>query len=97
MTGEITAKYLIVDTFKIEGRGIVFAGYITEGLVSPGDTIEFIAFDRLRKRKITGVEGIRKSQPDKVNTGLLIKCNSNAEIDELRNWQPSNHLAIIYK
>lgn len=91
------AKYIIADTFKITGRGIVFAGYITEGLVSVGDTIEFIAFSTLYQRKIIGVEGITKSQPDKVNTGLLIKCRNAAEIDELKNWKPENIEAIIYK
>ncbi|MBF02496.1 MAG: hypothetical protein CMP76_13990 [Flavobacterium sp.] len=92
-----TAKYLIADTFKITGRGLVFAGYITEGLVSIGDTIEFVALSTIFKRRIIGIEGITKSQPDKNNTGLLIKCDSEAEIDELRNWKPDNVVATVYK
>ncbi|MFN7495045.1 MAG: hypothetical protein ACK5RG_19155 [Cyclobacteriaceae bacterium] len=91
------AKYIIENTFKITGRGIVFAGYITEGLVSVGDMIEFTAFSTLYQRKIMGVEGITKSQPDKINTGLLIKCGNDAEMDELKNWKPENTMAIIYK
>ena len=96
-TRQETAKYLIADTFKITGRGLVFAGYITDGLVSIGDTIEFVALSSMFQRRIIGIEGITKSQPDKINTGLLIKCNNEAEIDELRNWKPGNIIAIIYK
>jgi hypothetical protein len=97
LTSNVAAKYLVTQTFKITGRGLVFAGYITEGLVSIGDTIEFTAFGSLLQRKITGIEGIRKSQSDKVNTGLLIKCNNDSEIDELSKWKPENVTAIIYK
>jgi translation elongation factor EF-Tu-like GTPase len=93
----ITAKYLIIDTFKIPGRGIVFAGYITEGSVLIGDIIEFSAFHTLRHRPVTGIEGIAHSQANKINTGLLIKCNSEEEIEELRNWNPEKTRAIIYK
>jgi hypothetical protein len=96
-TRQERAKYLIADTFKITGRGLVFAGYITEGFASIGDTIEFTALSTLYQRKILGVEGIAKSQPDKINIGLLIKCDNDAEIDELRNWKPDNVLAVIYK
>lgn len=92
-----TAKYFIANTFKINRRGLVFAGYITEGFVSIGDTIEFTALSTLYHRKIIGVEGITKSQPDKINTGLLIMCDNDEEIDELVNWRPDNIVAIIYK
>jgi hypothetical protein len=96
-TRQETAKYLIADTFKITGRGLVFAGYIKDGLISIGDTIEFVALSSIFQRRIIGIEGITKSHPDKVNTGLLIKCDSEAEIDELRNWKPDNVVATIYK
>ena len=97
LTRDIIAKYSIADTFKITGRGLLFAGYIIEGTISIGDTIEFTAFGTLRQRRIIGIEGIRKSQPDRVNTGLLIECNNLHEIDELRNWKPEKIEAVIYK
>lgn len=92
-----TAMYLIADSFKITGRGLVVAGYITEGIVSKGDTIEFIAFSNLFQRRIVAIEGVTKSQPDKVNTGLVIECLNDAEIDELKDWKPDNFVATIYK
>ncbi|WP_028981126.1 hypothetical protein [Sporocytophaga myxococcoides] len=95
-TRQETAKYIIADTFKISGRGLVFAGYITEGFVSIGDTVEFIVFSTLYQRRIIGIEGITKPQPDKINTGLLIECYNDVEIDELRNWRPDNVVAVIY-
>ncbi|MEO8148226.1 MAG: hypothetical protein ABI723_11335 [Bacteroidia bacterium] len=97
MIQQLTAKYIIAETFKMAGRGVVFAGYIDEGIVSIGDIIEFNAFDMLRQRKIIGVEGLTISQSNKINTGLLIKCENEIEMDELRNWKPNNQVAIIYK
>lgn len=92
-----TAKYLITDTFKITGRGLVLIGYIIEGLISIGDTIEFTVLNTLYQRKISSIEGISKSQPDKVNTALLIKCDDDAEIDLLSIWKPNNFVAVVYK
>ncbi len=96
-TRQETAKYLIADTFKITGRGLVFVGFITDGLVRIGDTIEFTALNTLFLRRIIGIEEITKSKLDKVNTGLLIKCNSEMEIDVLSNWRPDNVVAVIYQ
>jgi translation elongation factor EF-Tu-like GTPase len=93
----VTAKYTIKDTFKITGRGLVLAGHIDEGVIYIGDFIEFNALDKKRKRKITGIEGIRKANPDKANTGLLIKCEDENEIDELRTWRPDNEVGLIFK
>lgn len=97
ITQEIKAKYLIADTFKITGRGLVLSGQILEGVISTGDTIEFPAEYYLRQRRIIGVEGIRKSPPDEINTGILIRCKNDAEIDELRNWKSNNTVAIVYE
>lgn len=96
-TREEVGSFLISDTFKITGRGIILGGYITEGVINIGDTIEFIGLFTVFQRTIIGIEGIRKSQPDKVNTGLLIKCTNDTEINELQNWKPVNVVAIIYK
>ena len=90
------AKYFISDTFKITGRGLVFVGYILEGCVTLGNNIEFEVFSSLYQRKIIGIEGITYSSPNKVNTGLLLKCIHEEEIDELRNWKPENVIACIY-
>ena len=51
--------YQINDTFIITGRGIVFAGNISKGLVSIGDWIEFEFNGSILKRRIDGIEGIR--------------------------------------
>ena|SRR5687767_969319 len=90
------AKYKIADIFSITGRGLVFAGYITDGEIFIGDEIEFTVFNKIRKRKITGIEGIRTSQLNPVNTGLLIKCENDLEIEEFHNWKPENQIALIY-
>lgn len=93
----ITAKYRIKNTFIITGRGLVLAGMIEEGEIFTGDYIEFKAFDKTRKRKITGVSGMRKADDETMNVGLLIECENENEIVELRRWTPQNELGIIGK
>ena len=95
ISGKVVAKYCIANTFKVTGRGLVFGGYITEGSISPGDTIEFTAFEMLRHRKIAGVGGLRTADQSQVNTGLLIQCKNEEEIEELRMWEPDNEISII--
>ncbi len=96
-TRQETAQYVIAETFKITGRGLVFAGHITDGVISIGDTIEFVAKNKLYQRKIIGLEIVRKLQPSKVNAGLLIECENEEEIDKLRVWYPNNCLATVSK
>jgi hypothetical protein len=96
-TRQEIAKYLISDTFIISTRGLVFSGYIKEGEVSIGDTIEFIVNQILYERVIIGIEGLRRSQNEGPNTGLIIKCNSEQEISYLANWNPNSLIAIVYK
>ena len=91
-----TATYKIVDTFKITGRGLVFGGEIIDGQISVGDFIEFPVANKTRRKKITAIESARSIHPDR-KTGLLIKCDDDAEIDEIRNSPPNNMLALIYK
>ena len=91
------AKYFIADTFKITGRGLVFAGHIEEGEISSGDILEFTAFDTVIYRKITGVDHFRTVRAIKDNVGILIRCESEDEIDKLRNTKPNNQVALIFK
>ncbi|MBT1706533.1 hypothetical protein [Chryseosolibacter indicus] len=93
----MTAKYRIKDTFIITGRGLVLAGTIEEGVVVTGDYIEFDAFEKKRKRRIIGVSSMRKADDKEMNVGLLIKCDNEDEILELRKWRPENELGIIVK
>lgn len=93
----MTAKYRIKDTFIITGRGLVLAGTIEEGVVVIGDYIEFDAFDKKRKRKIMGVSSMRKADDKEMNVGLLIECENENEIHELRRWRPENELGILTK
>jgi hypothetical protein len=39
---------------------------------------------------------IRFIEYDPLKFGLLIECENEAEIDELRAWQPFNEVARIY-
>lgn len=91
------AIYIIHDTFKITGRGIVFAGHIESGTISTGEFIEFQANNKTWKRKITGVDFIRHVPQGEVNLGLLIHCENDGEIDELRNWRPNKDVGIVTK
>jgi len=96
MNKEFVAKFKIENIFKITGRGIVFAGVITEGSISIGNVIEFVVFNKLKIRKIIGIEDIRHSQPDIVNIGLIVKIEDEIEIEELLNWTPDSTMGVIY-
>jgi translation elongation factor EF-Tu-like GTPase len=93
----MTGTYRIKDTFIITGRGLVFAGTIEKGVVVAGDYIEFEAFDKKRKRRIKSVSGMMKANNEEMNVGLLIDCENENEILELRRWRPENELGIIFK
>lgn len=90
------ARYIITDTFKITGRGLVLTGYIDEGIIATGNTIELVVNDIIRHRKITGIESTRNRHNHKINTGLLIKCIDDNEVKELREWSPNNEPALIF-
>ena len=92
----VKGKYVINDTFKIIGRGMVLAGFIDEGSVTVGDYIEFTAFEKPRRKRITGVEGITISNPSRANTGLLIDCEDDSEMDELRLWRPKGIVGTLF-
>lgn len=96
MHSEIKAIYAIEDTFKITGRGLVFAGKLVEGNMSAGDRIVFTAGKQLMDRKIQGVQMTGRGSMDLSKVGLLIKCENEAEIDELRAWRPFNEIARVY-
>lgn len=93
----MATKYIIQNIFKIKGRGLVLAGYIEHGAIYVGDYIEFNALDKRRKRKITEVVGTTEANQDKTNTGLLIKCEGDNEMEELRTWRPNDDIGIILK
>lgn len=96
MHPEIKAIYAIEDTFKITGRGLVFAGKLIEGNMSAGDRIVFTAGQQLMDRKIQGVQMAGRGSMDLSKVGLLIQCGNESEIEELRNWRPFNEVACIY-
>ena len=97
ITQEVKAKYTVIDTFKITGRGLVLFGDLNEGFILTGYIIEFTALSYLRLREITGIDMVRNYNSSNETMGLLIKCNNDDEIEELRNWKPENITATIYQ
>lgn len=91
------AKYIITDTFVITARGLVLAGILENGTVASGDYIEFTAYNKKRKRKITGIASMRKADSAQTNTSLMIKCEDDDEILELRKWRPKKEVGVISK
>jgi putative acetyltransferase len=94
---EFKGIFNITDTFKITGRGLIFAGTIVEGDVGgAGDYIEFRVDNILRVHKIRSREMIRYIEYNPLKAGLLIQCKDKEEIDDLRAWRPFNVIAKIY-
>ncbi|MEL0457623.1 hypothetical protein WJN01_15410 [Flavobacteriaceae bacterium SZ-1-7] len=90
------AKFYIEDIFEITGRGLAFAGRIVDGVVSKGNEVEFDINNNCRRREILGIEGIRHSNNEKTNIGLLIKCLDKEEVSELKNSKKDLTTINIY-
>lgn len=70
--------------FIITGRGLVLSGSIISGVIHTGDYIIMPKDGDILEREITGIEFMRTTSSDK--TGVLVKCESAEEMQELRNW-----------
>ena len=90
------ATYEIHDSFKITGRGVVFAGNILEGEFRTGDFIIFDFKGELLERKIKGIDAGMRVEKGKPNVGIMIESLNESEIDELRNWNPNLTVGKIY-
>jgi hypothetical protein len=90
------ATYQIHDTFRITGRGIVFAGFILNGEFMTGDFIRFDFKGQLLERKIKGIDAGMRVSEGKPNVGIMIESPNDQEIEELRNWNPNLTVGEIY-
>ncbi len=90
------AIFQIVDTFLITERGLILVGPVLEGTVSLNDYVEFTAFGKVFKRKVTGIELGRPLQEGIPNTGLLIECVDKLEMEELRDWNPEKVKSVVW-
>lgn len=90
------AKFQIEDIFEITGRGLVFAGRIIDGVISIGNQIEFELNSNSLRREILGIEGIRHANPEKVNVGLIIKCENVEEIKKLKDSKETFSVVNVY-
>ncbi|MGX1928024.1 hypothetical protein [Flagellimonas sp. 2504JD4-2] len=90
------ATYQIHNTFKITGRGIVFTGYILDGEFFLGNTIRFEFNGQTLERRINGIDNGMRVGEGYPNVGVMIETLSEAEIEDLRNWNPNRMEAKIY-
>jgi len=91
-----SSKFIIEDKFKITGRGLVLVGIISQGVISSGDELIFMAKGVIRRRYIVGIDSMRKTpMTDPIKLGMLIKCINDEEIEELRNWSGENQFALV--
>jgi len=81
------AKYYISDKFIITGRGLMFAGHILGGKIKTGNVIRFCHNDKIVIKKIRGIEQSINNERvfDELNTGILIECNNEEEIQQIRS------------
>lgn len=91
----MAATFRISDTFRITGRGLVLAGEIQNGEISNDDLIEFQTDSTVLCRKIKSVEFIYGRNLPPGYLGLIIDCESENEIEDLRNWSPKGAIGTI--
>jgi elongation factor Tu len=73
----------IEDVFSIKGRGTVVTGRIERGKVHPGDEVEILGFEDVRKTTVTGVEMFRKLLDEGQagdNVGCLLRGIGKEEV-----------------
>ncbi len=90
------AKFEITDSFKITGRGIALCGFIQEGTISIGDEMTFNFNKKNITRKIKDLGGVR-TVPPTPKMSIIIECQSELEIEELRQWEPGSVISMITK
>ena len=66
------ATFRIFHMFRITGRGFVFAGHITDGMMKNGDKISFEYQSEVYSTKISSIEFVRSANRD-INVGLVLE------------------------
>ncbi|MFC0605858.1 hypothetical protein [Winogradskyella pulchriflava] len=91
------ATYEIHDTFRITDRGIVFSGNILDGEFLTGDLIKFYFNGQILERRIKGIDAGMRVAKGKPNVGIMIETINESEISDLRNWEPNQAIAKIFR
>jgi len=71
------AKFLIIDSFFVSGRGFVIMGDVSEGIINKGDSIIFYDGKKVREMKISEVEFVDLIKKKIAHIGLVIEDTSN--------------------
>ena len=92
------------DKFVIKNKGVVLILAIIEGVALIGDYIEFKCDDVTYKKKIIGIEMMRRGSlfneipmHFKQRIGLLIECTDEDEIVKIGKAKLNRDKAIVYK
>jgi len=96
------AKFYLNEKFVITGRRIVFTGHILDGIINIGNYVEFNFNEELIQRKIKGIELIRDAIQnegvfDRKNTGILIECKNQDEIEKIKNSDLKDVEILIFE
>ncbi|MBW8523888.1 hypothetical protein K0U91_01435 [Chryseobacterium chendengshani] len=101
---EIFGEFEIHDTFKITNHGIVLAGKIISEnkpvTININDKISFRYDEKEVIRNIKGHErgfgrNIQIELSHLQNVAILIECESDLEIEYLKNWIPNRTIATL--
>lgn len=96
LTSAVVGQFFIKDVFKITGRGLVFVGQVKDGLLSPGNFIEFSDGHELECRVIKEIDGAMRTSSDEIQSGILIEFKDESEIDYFRQHVTPNQLSLVF-
>ena len=93
------------DKFGITGKGLVIMAIIKEGNVMIGNVIEFKCDDVKYRRKVIGIEIIRRASlfnpiPENMKEpaiGALVETENDKEWLKLKEAKLNRDIAIVYK
>jgi hypothetical protein len=95
-------NFEINETFKITNRGIVLLGSFVSGIdsiqVYNGYKIAFYFNNEKIIRTIKGLDLSLRITPENpsLQSGILIQCENDEEIENLKNWSPKKVNAEIF-
>lgn len=91
------AKFKILTSFKITGRGLVIVGDITEGEIQIGNWIIFKHNNTEYKREIKAIEMVDKIAEKIAHVGLIMNHLNQKEKEEFSQFKLIEQIVEITK
>lgn len=91
------AKFKILTSFKITGRGLVIVGDIIEGKIQKGNWIIFKINETIIRKEIRAIEMVDKIAEGIAHIGIILNYESEEEKDRFSPLKLEEQITDIEK